>query len=37
MLNHSPHNKILDSSKPEEFAGDNYKFDENGTTFSYWL
>ena len=34
----SPHqdcynNKILDSSKPNEFADDNFKFDENGRKF----
>ena len=32
-----PNNKILDSSKLEEFADDNFKFDENGTKFSEWL
>ena len=29
-----PKRDILDSSKPKEFAGDNFKFGENGGKFS---
>ena len=29
-----PKRQILDSSKPKEFADDNFKFDENGRDFS---
>ena len=28
---------MLDSSKPEEFADDNFKFDENGRKLSKWI
>ena len=34
VFNPFPHKKILDSSKLKEFAGDNFKFDENGRKFS---
>ena len=30
----SPKRHILDTSKVEEFADDNFRFDENGTKFS---
>ena len=33
-LNPFPNEKILDSSKLEEFADDNFKFDKNGIMFS---
>ena len=29
--------QVLDSSKLEESADDNFEFDENGTKFSKWL
>ena len=29
--------QILDSSKLKEFAGNNYKFDENGRRFLKWV
>ena len=29
--------QILDSSKPKELAGDNFKFDEGGRKFSKWV
>ena len=29
--------QILDSSKPKEFADDNFKFDENGIEISKWV
>ena len=29
--------KFLDSSKPTEFAEDNFKFDENNRKFSKWV
>ena len=29
--------QILDSSKPKEFADDNFKFDENGRKLSKWV
>ena len=32
-----PKRQILDSSKLKEFKADNFKFDENGRKFSYWL
>ena len=28
---------MLDSSKPKEFADDNFEFDENGRKFSKWV
>ena len=33
-INHSPNDKILDSSKLKDFADDNFKFDENGRKLS---
>ena len=36
-LNPLPDDKILDSSKLKEFAGDNLKFNENGRKFSKWV
>ena len=33
-FNPLPDNKILDSSKPKEFADGNFKFDENGRKLS---
>ena len=32
-----PKRRILDPSKLKQFAGDNFKFDENGKKFSKWL
>ena len=32
-----PKQQILDSSKQEEIADNNFKFDENGRKFSKWL
>ena len=32
-----PTQPILDSSKLEEFADDNFKFDENGRKLSKWV
>ena len=32
-----PKRQILDSSKLEDFADDNFKFDENGRQFSKWV
>ena len=32
-----PKRRILGPSKPKQFAGDNFKFDENGRKFSKWL
>ena len=32
-----PKQQILDSSKLKEFADDNFKFGENGRTFSKWV
>ena len=29
--------QILDTSKPKDFADDNFKFDENGGRFSRWV
>ena len=34
IFNHFPKRQILDSSKLEEFADDNFKCDENGKKFS---
>ena len=31
-----PNRQILDSSKLKEFAGDNFKFDENDERFFIW-
>ena len=36
-LNPFPHNKILDSSNPKEFADDNFEFKENGRKLSKWV
>ena len=36
-VNPFPNDKILDSSKLKDFAEDNFKFDENGITFSKWV
>ena len=32
-----PKRQILDSSKLEEFADDNFEFNENGRKFSKWV
>ena len=32
-----PKRQILDSSKQEEFADDNFKLDENGRKLSKWV
>ena len=32
-----PKRQILDSSKPKEFADDNFKFDANGRKFFKWI
>ena len=37
MFNPFPHDKILDSSKLNEFAEDNFKFNENDRQFSKWV
>ena len=37
IINPFSNNKILDSSKLNEFADDDFKFDENCTKFSEWL
>ena len=36
-LNPFPKRQILDSSKPKEFADDNFNFDENERKFSKWV
>ena len=36
-INPFPDDKFLDSSKLEEFADDNSKFDMNGRKFSKWI
>ena len=36
-VNPFPNDKILDSSKLDEFADDNFKLDENGRKFSIWV
>ena len=37
FFNPLPGDKFLDASKLKEFAGDNFKFDENGRKLSKWV
>ena len=36
-FNPFPYDSFLDSSKLEEFADDNFRFDENGREVSRWI